>query len=83
MPINPGGTIIDPMLAPARKPSADPIEDETRAGTGPISIPTTNMIMGAKVRVESGGGIGIAVIVVTAIKADITAVIANFTVALD
>jgi len=46
-------------------------------------MPTTNMIMGAKVRVESGGGIGIAVIVVTAIKADITAVIANFTVALD
>ena len=81
--MNPGGTMIDPMLAPAKKPSADPMEAETRAGTGPISIPTTNMIMGANVRVESGGGIGTAVIVVTAIKADITAVIANFTVALD
>jgi hypothetical protein len=31
-----------------------------------------NIIIGAKVMVESGGGIGIAVIVITAIRADMT-----------
>jgi hypothetical protein len=40
------------------------------------------MAMGAKVIVDKGGGIGIAIIVVTAIKADITAVKASLTLAL-
>jgi hypothetical protein len=37
-------------------------------------MPAIKMPMGANVIVDSGGGIGMATIVVTAIKADITAV---------
>lgn len=81
-PINPGGTLIDPIVAPPRKPSPDPMIEEIRAGIGPMSIPTTNITIGASVMVESGGGMGIAVTVVTAINADMIAVMANFIVAL-
>jgi hypothetical protein len=40
------------------------------------------MAIGANVIVDKGGGTGIAIIVVTAIKADITAVKASLTLAL-
>lgn len=71
-----------PTLEPPRKPMPDPMAEATRAGRGPRRIPVTNMTIGARVNVESGGGMGIAVIVVTAIKAAITDVAASMKVAL-
>jgi hypothetical protein len=44
-------------------------------------MPATKMAIGAKVIVDSGGGIGMANVVVTAIKADITPIRANFVLA--
>jgi hypothetical protein len=51
---------------------ADPIAAETNPPDGPRRMLATNMIIGAKVMVESGGGIGMAIIVVTAINAVMT-----------
>jgi hypothetical protein len=59
------------MFAPAMNPIAEPIADETKPTEGPKRILVINMAIGAKVNVESGGGNGMAIIVVTAIKADI------------
>jgi hypothetical protein len=59
----------------------EPIADDTSPSHGPIKMPVANMAIGAKVMVDSGGGIGIAVIVVTAIKADMVTMKANLTVA--
>src|SRR3989337_4449612 len=70
------------MLAPAKNPMPEPMADDTSPIHGPIKMPVTNMAIGAKVIVDSGGGIGIAIIVVTAIKADITPIRANFVLAL-
>lgn len=72
-----------PTLLPAKNPMPEPIADATKVGKAPRSIPVTNITMGAKVRVESGGGIGIAVIVVTAIKAAIIDVAASVKVVRD
>jgi hypothetical protein len=60
-----------PMLAPTRNPMAEPMAAEIKPAEGPKRILVMNMAIGAKVNVESGGGNGIAIIVVTAIKADI------------
>ena len=75
---NPGGTIIVPMLVPAKYPMAHPIAVDVTPTVGPIRILTANMIMGAKFMVESGGGNGMAIIVVTAINAAMTPVNATF-----
>jgi len=74
---NAGGTAIVPMFAPAKNPMPEPMAVDTSPIQGPIKILATNMAIGAKVIVDSGGGIGTAIIVVTAIKADITPIRAN------
>jgi len=71
-----------PMLDPAKKPKPEPIAVAISPIQGPIRMAVMKMAMGAKVIVDKGGGIGIAIIVVTAIKADITAVKASLTLAL-
>jgi hypothetical protein len=50
---------------------AEPMAAEINPTEGPRRMLVMNMAIGAKVIVESGGGIGIAIIVVTAIKAAI------------
>ena len=65
------------MLAPARNPRAEPMAAEINPADGPRRMLVMNMAIGAKVIVESGGGIGMAIIVVTAIKAAMIDVKAN------
>jgi hypothetical protein len=51
---------------------ADPMAAETNPDDGPRRMLVTNMMIGANVIVESGGGKGIAVAVITAVNAVIT-----------
>jgi hypothetical protein len=53
-------------------PIPDPIAADANPADGPKRMLVTNMIIGAKVMVEIGGGTGMAVAVNTAIKADMT-----------
>ncbi len=78
MYVNPGGTSIVPTLVPAKYPIAHPIAVDVTPAVGPRRMLTANMIMGAKLMVESGGGNGMAIIVVTAINAAMTPVNATF-----
>lgn len=68
-----------PTLAPAINPTPEPIADDMNPSHGPIKIQVANMAKGAKVMVESGGGMGIAIMVVTAIRAAMIAVRASLT----
>jgi len=66
------------MLVPAKYPMAHPMAVAVAPILEPSRMLTANIITGAKLTVESGGGSGMAIMVVTAIKADITAVRATF-----
>ena len=74
----PGKTMMVPKLVPAKYPMAHP----KAVATVPISTPnkmlTTKITTGAKFMVESGGGSGMAIMVVTAINAAIIAVKETF-----
>ena len=70
--------MIVPKLVPAKYPMAQPIAVDVTPTVEPRRMLTVNMIMGAKLIVDSGGGRGIAIIVVTAINAAITPVNAAF-----
>jgi hypothetical protein len=69
-----------PIVVPATNPMADPIAADTNPAFGPRRILVTKMITGARVKVESGGGSGIAVIVITATRPDRTEVKATILV---
>jgi len=62
-------------------PRPEPMVAATNPIHGPIRMLVMNMAIGAKVMVDKGGGIGMAITVVTAVKADITAVKASLTLA--
>ena len=53
---NPGGTIIVPRLVPAKYPMPHPIAVQVNPIHGPRRMHTANIITGAKLMVESGGG---------------------------